>query len=106
MTFTNNQIEYILDCIEDAGIELYPSEWKAIREMLNRDTQKPSYSQDMSKLSLHMASLVAALTNVAATLNDEDKATDIKYIAKHLSSWVERMNMFFMPIIKMTFEEE
>lgn len=40
MTFTNDQIEYILDCIEDAGIELYPSEWKAIKEMLSRDTQK------------------------------------------------------------------
>lgn len=86
MTFTNNQIEYILDCIGDAGIELYPSEWKAIREMLNRDTQKPSYSQDMNKLILHMISLATALTNAAATLNDEDEATDIKYIAKHLSA--------------------
>lgn len=106
MTFTNDQIEYILDCIEDAGIELYPSEWKAIREMLNRDTQKPSYSQDMSKLSLHMASLVAALTNAAATLNNEDDAADIKDIAKRLSDWAERMNIFFVPMIEMTFGEE
>lgn len=106
MTFTNNQIEYILDCIEDAGIELYPSEWKAIKEMLSRDTQKPSYSQDMSKLILHMMSLAMALTNAAATLNDEDDAADIKDIAKRLSGWAERMNMFFVPMIKITFEEE
>lgn len=105
MTFTNNQIEYILDCIEDAGIELYPSEWKAIREMLNRDAQKPNYSQDMSKLILHMRSFATALTNAAATLNEDD-AADIKDIAKRLSDWAERMNMFFVPMIEMIFEEE
>lgn len=36
MKFTEEQIEYIINCISDAGIELYKSEWKAIEEELRK----------------------------------------------------------------------
>ena len=32
MKFTEEQIKYIINCIDNAGIELYKSEWKAIEE--------------------------------------------------------------------------
>lgn len=96
MIFTNDQIEYILDCVEECT-ELYKSEWQALENLLRGNIPKPSYSQEINKLILHMASLATALTNAAA---------DIKDIAKRLLGWAERMNMFFVPMIKMTFGEE
>ena len=36
MKFTEEQIKYIISCIDNAGIELYKSEWKAIEEELRK----------------------------------------------------------------------
>lgn len=45
MKFTNDQIEYILDCVEECT-ELYKSEWQALENLLRGDIPKSSYSQD------------------------------------------------------------
>ena len=37
MKFTEEQIKYIISCIDNAGIELYKSEWKAIEEELRKE---------------------------------------------------------------------
>lgn len=36
MKFTEEQIKYIISCIDNAGVELYKSEWKAIEEELRK----------------------------------------------------------------------
>lgn len=36
MKFTEEQIKYIISCIDNTGVELYKSEWKAIEEELRK----------------------------------------------------------------------
>lgn len=36
MKFTDEQIKYILECIDEAGVELYNSEWEKIEANLRK----------------------------------------------------------------------
>ena len=39
MKFTEEQIEAILDCIENASVELYKDEWEKIKESLRKGNE-------------------------------------------------------------------
>jgi hypothetical protein len=39
MKFTEEQIEAILDCIENASVELYKDEWEEIKESLRKGNE-------------------------------------------------------------------